>query len=158
MSEPEIKTILCAVDFSEHSATVADYANLLAKNMHARVVALYVAPALSQYVGFNVPPDSIENFVGEIASGAKKTMKAFLEERLPGIDVKGEVTTGDPSEEILRVAEYEHADIIIMATHGRTGIDRFLFGSVAEKVVKSAPVPVLTVRRNDEEDDKEGEA
>ena len=154
MPAPEIKTILCAVDFSEHSATVADYANVLAQNMNARVVALYVAPTLSQYVGFNVPPDSIENFVGEITSGAQKTMQAFLDERLPGIKAKGEVSTGEPAEEILRIAKLEKADIIIMATHGRTGIDRLLFGSVAEKVVKNAPVPVLTVRRHEEAENK----
>ena len=71
---PRIKKILCAVDLSEHSKMVAEYATALAKAFDAKIIVLYAAPSLSQYVGFHVPPSSIENFVGEIVSGAEASM------------------------------------------------------------------------------------
>lgn len=141
-----IKKILCAVDFSDHSPVVADYASTLAKTMGAEILCLYVAPSLDQYVGFHVPPSSIENFVGEIVSGADSTMETFIAENFKDVTVNGKVVTGYAAEEILSLSESEGADMVVMGTHGRAGIDRILFGSVAEKVVKSAKCPVLTVR------------
>ncbi|MBG0776899.1 MAG: universal stress protein [Desulfovibrionaceae bacterium] len=141
-----IKKILCAVDFSDQSVMVADYAVELAKAMDAKVIVVYVAPSMSQYVGFHVAPNSIESFVGEIVSGAEKTMDNFLAENFAGMQVEGRVVTGYAAEEILNVADDEAVDMIVMGTHGRKGIDRILFGSVAEKVVKSAIQPVLTIR------------
>ena len=145
----DIKKILCAVDFSEYSPIVADYAKMMAKCSGAKVLVLYVAPSLSQYVGFHVPPSSIESFVGEIVTGAEDTMNAFVKEHFDGLDVEGKVVTGYPAEEILGIVEDEHCDMVVMGTHGRKGIDRILFGSVAEKVVKSSVAPVLTVRPTD---------
>ena len=78
----EIKKILCAVDLSEHSKDVAEYAVLLAKGLNASVVVVYTAPSLSQYVGFHVPPNTIENFVGEIVSGAETVSYTHLLARL----------------------------------------------------------------------------
>lgn len=141
-----IKKIMCAVDFSEMSSTVASYAQYLGKSLNASVKVVYVAPSLSQYVGFHVPPTSIESFVGEIVSGAEKTMDTFLQENFKDIDVTGKVLSGYAAEEILNYAREEEIDIIIMGTHGRKGIDRVLFGSVAEKIVKSASIPVMTIR------------
>ena len=142
----EIKKILCAVDLSEHSRAVAEYATTLAKATGASVVVVYTAPSLSQYVGFHVPPNTIENFVGEIVTGAEKSMESFVAENFPGVDAKGQVLIGYAAEEIINRAEDEKVDLIIMGTHGRKGIDRILFGSVAEKVVKNAKQPVLTIR------------
>ncbi|MFV0350534.1 MAG: universal stress protein [Halodesulfovibrio sp.] len=141
-----ITKILVAVDFSDHSKYIADYAKLLATKLDAALVVVYAAPSLSQYVGFHVPPNSIESFVGEIVSGAEKSMDAYLAENFGGLQAIGKVVTGYAAEEILATAEQENADMIVMGTHGRKGIDRILFGSVAEKVVKGANIPVLTVR------------
>ena len=69
-----------------------------------------------------------------------------MTENFEGVDAKAEVVVGYAAEEIITIAEKEGADMIIMGTHGRKGIDRILFGSVAEKVVKNSPVPVLTIR------------
>jgi len=143
---PDIKKILCAVDFSDSSRIVAEYAATFAQSLGAQVVVLYVAPSLTQYVGFHVPPSSIESFVGGIVDGAEQTMEKFIEEHFKGLSATGKVTTGYAAEEILTVAQENSADMIVMGTHGRKGIDRILFGSVAEKVVKSAPIPVFTVR------------
>lgn len=142
----DIRKILCAVDLSDHSKDVAAYAVLLAKRMGASVTVVYTAPSLSQYVGFHVPPNTIENFVGEIVTGAEKSMEAFVNEHFAGVEARGQVLIGYAAEEIINRAHEEQVDIIIMGTHGRKGIDRILFGSVAEKVVKNADMPVLTVR------------
>lgn len=142
----QIKKLMCALDFSEFSPRVADYAVTLARQFGAEIVVLYAAPSLAQYVGFHVPPTSIEAMVGEIVSGAEKTMDEFMTEHFQGVAATGKVVTGYAAEEILRVAEEEKADLIVMGTHGRKGIDLILFGSVAEKVVKSSTIPVLTIR------------
>ncbi|GAB6177188.1 universal stress protein [Desulfobaculum senezii] len=142
----QVNKILCAVDFSDYSPSVAEYAQALAKCMSAEVVVLYVAPSLNQYVGFHVPPSSIETFVGEIVSGAESTMNEFIEKNFTDVPVTGRVGTGYAAEEILEAAQTEGVDMIVIGTHGRKGIDRILFGSVAEKVVKSAACPVLTIR------------
>ena len=151
----QFKKILCAVDFSDHSPKVADYAITLAKCTGARLMCVYVAPSLSQYVGFHVPPSSIEAFVGEIVAGADASMKAYLDTHFKGCDVEGKVLVGYPAEEILNLAEDEGADLIIMGTHGRKGIDRILFGSVAEKIVKSSSCPVLTIRPEPGQEDQD---
>lgn len=145
---PSIKKILCAVDLSEHSKMVADYAITLAKALDAEIVVLYTAPSLSQYVGFHVPPSSIENFVGEIVTGAEQSMQEFISEVFtdPTVKVEGKILSGYAAQEIIGYATSNGMDIIVMGTHGRTGIDRMLFGSVAEKVVKTATMPVMTVR------------
>lgn len=143
---PQLQKIVCALDLSEHSKVVADYATMMAKMSGASIVAVYAAPTLTQYTGFHVPPNTIDSFVGEIVSGAEKAMATFIAEHFSGVDVKSEVVVGYAAEEILALAENEKADIIVMGTHGRKGIDRILFGSVAEKVVKNSSLPVLTIR------------
>ena len=90
--------------------------------------------------------------MGEIVSGAEKSMEAFVAENFAGVDAKGHVLIGYAAEEILSRAEEEKVDLIVMGTHGRKGIDRILFGSVAEKVVKNASMPVLTIRPTYEEE------
>ena len=143
-----IKKILCAVDLSDHSAQVAEYAALFASKCDAEVEVVYVAHTLSQYTGFKVPQSDIHSFVGEIVSGAQASMNAFVAQHFEGIKATGEVMVGYASDEILGKAKKDNVDLIIMGTHGRKGIDRILFGSVAEKVVKNSEVPVLTIRPN----------
>ena len=142
----QLHKILCAVDLSEHSRQVAQYAAMLAKSAGAHLIVIYTAPSLSQYVGFHVPPNTIETFVGEIVSGAEKAMESFVAENFAGLPVTSRVLIGYAAEEIINRAEEENVDMIVMGTHGRTGIDRILFGSVAEKVVRTAKQPVLTIR------------
>jgi len=142
----QLTKILCAVDLSEHSKRVAQYAAMLARATGAQLTVMYTAPSLSQYVGFHVPPNTIDNFVGEIVSGAEKAMETFVTENFAGLSVTSKVLIGYAAEEIINRANEENVDMIVMGTHGRKGIDRILFGSVAEKVVKNAQQPVLTVR------------
>ncbi len=149
---PELKKIVCALDLSEQSEQVASYAVMLAKLSGASVTAVYAAPTLTQYTGFHVPPNTIDNFVGEIVSGAERSMSDFVCKHFQDVEARGVVVVGYAAEEILALAEAEKADLIVMGTRGRKGIDLILFGSVAEKVVKNAKCPVLTIRPNDGEE------
>ncbi len=142
----QIAKILCAVDFSQHSDQVAAYAATLAKAFGAEIIAVYAAPDLAQYDNLHVSPTTLEGTLDEIFSGAEKNMEHFVPAAFNGVNVQGVVVTGDPAEEILEMAHSSDADMIIMGTHGRKGIERILFGSVAEQVVKSATIPVLTIR------------
>ena len=150
---PVLKKILCAIDLSEQSESVAEYAVMLARLADASIVAVYAAPTLTQYTGFHVPPNTIDNFVGEIVSGADKSMSEFVAQHFAGVDARGVVVVGYAAEEILAVAEKEQVDLIVMGTRGRKGIDLILFGSVAEKVVKNAACPVVTIRPTDGEEE-----
>jgi nucleotide-binding universal stress UspA family protein len=141
-----IKKILCAVDFSEASAQVAEYAKTLAKCLGSEIVCLYVAPSLVQYTNFDVASTSIDKVVCEIVNGAQRTMDEFIARHFPGAAATGRVVTGYAAEEILAEAEKTQAGMVVMGTHGRIGLKRILFGSVAEKVVKTASCPVLTIR------------
>ncbi|GAB6887475.1 universal stress protein [Desulfothermus okinawensis JCM 13304] len=147
MEKKEIKRILCAVDFAEYSKELVSYAVTLQQAFDADLDIIYVAPTLSQYVGFQISPSSIENFVGEIIQGAEETMEKFIKENFAdNPKVSGKVITGYAAEEIINYSKENNIDLIVMGTHGRKGIDRILFGSVAEKVVKSSNIPVLTIR------------
>lgn len=137
---PTLKTLLCAVDFSESSPRVADYAAALAAATKAEVVCLYVAPSLAEYVGFNVPQASLDSFVDDVVTSAEQSMTEFTAAYFKDIPVRGLVLAGYPAEEILRAADKHHADLIVMGTHGRTGIDRIIFGSVAERWSRPRPV------------------
>ena len=148
----QIKTIVCALDFSEVSPKVADYARTLAELCGARIVALYVAPSLTQYVEFHVQASYIDDFVTGIVSGATDTMESFIKEYFPGVSVESRVVSGYAAEEIVSVAEEVGADLIVLGTHGRKGIDKILFGSVAEKVIKTAKAPVLSMRPEGKDD------
>lgn len=142
----DIQKIFCAIDFSGHSAKVAEYTRMLALCMSAEVVVFYAAPTLEHYAGFDVPASKLNAVVGDIISGAEKSMDDFVEKHFAGLKVTPKVVSGYPADEILAMSAAEDCDLIVIGTHGRKGLDRLLFGSVAEKVVKSATRPVLTVR------------
>ncbi|GAB1409475.1 universal stress protein [Desulfovibrionales bacterium] len=138
--------ILCPVDFSDVSPAIAQTAREFALKFGAEVVVVYVAPSMIQYEIFDLPAASLPQLVGDIVSGAEKNMAEFVNKHFAGVAATGKVISGDAADAIVNLALSEGAGIIIMATHGRQGINRLLFGSVAEKVVKTSTVPVLTIR------------
>ncbi|WP_045216780.1 universal stress protein [Desulfonatronovibrio magnus] len=142
----EIKTILCAIDFSEISSKIASYAQEIAVALNAKVHVLYVAPTIDQYSYFRIPPTDFQTYVNEAFVDAEIRMESFIKDNFDFLDVTGNVLAGYSSEIILDFARIENIDLIVMGTHGRTGFSRMLLGSVAERVVKSAQVPVITIR------------
>ena len=143
---PMVKKILCAVDFSEATPVVAKWAAEQARNSGAELLVMYVVPDLGRYSNFHIRNDRIEDMVQSILDGARQNMEDCLAKHFPDIEAQGLLATGYAPEEILKASQEHDCDLIVMGTHGRKGIDRIIFGSVAEKVVKTSPVPVLTIR------------
>lgn len=141
-----IRKILCALDLSELAPEVVEYTIKVAKAFDAEVLAIYVTPPLTQYAAFETQPQALEVFVDEVSVEAGKTMQEVVAHDFQGIKARGKVVIGYPSDEIIKTADAENVDLIIMGTHGRQGMDLFIFGSVADKVVKNAEMPVITVR------------
>lgn len=140
-------TILFATDFSENSDHAFDYAYTLARNFNARLIVIHVINEPVDLRGFYVPHISFEKLEKEIEEGAEKMMDKFCRTRMPDFNnYETFIVAGVPYEEILKKAAEEKASLIVLGTQGRSGIDHFLFGSTAERVVRKAACPVMTVR------------
>lgn len=139
------ETILFPVDFSPVSEKIVPVVREMAARFQAKVHVLFVARVFEHLGSIYVPHPSIKTIQAELAEGARKKLDEFLQEHFQGLPAEGQVVSGDPAEEILKFAGARGVDLIIMGTHGRKGLERIVFGSVAERVVKGASVPVLTV-------------
>ncbi len=143
----EFKNILVATDFSESSDLAFDYALSLAKKFDARLLVVHVINEPVDLRGFYVPHISFEKLEEEIEEGAKKMMEKFCRTHLHDYEnYDSFIVPGIPYDEIIKKAGEENADLIVIGTHGRTGLDHVLFGSTAEKVVRRSPTPVMTIR------------
>jgi nucleotide-binding universal stress UspA family protein len=139
--------ILTAVDFSENSDYAFDYALTLANQFNAELTIIHVINEPVDLRGFYVPHISFEQLEKEIEESAVKMMATFCSSKLGAFtNYKTSIVTGIPCDEIIAAADKNDASLIVLGTHGRTGLDRILFGSTAERVVRSAGCPVLTVR------------
>ena len=135
--------ILLPTDGSEGMATVVDHARQLAEVHGATLHVLFVAntTALS-----DLPLESSwEGVSSALRKQGQQATDAALEQ-IGDVATETAVVDGSPSKEIVNYAEQNDCDVIVMGTHGRSGVDRLLLGSVAGRVVRSAPVPVMTVR------------
>ncbi len=146
------KQILCPVDFSDYSDYAMRYAALLALKFEARLTLLHVvAPIMVPLPGDALVPPMRQADIADIADACKERLsKTAGDLNASGVAVECRVANGVPYIEIIRVAEELHADMIVMGTHGRTGLAHMMIGSVAERVVRKAPCPVLTVKRHAE--------
>jgi nucleotide-binding universal stress UspA family protein len=142
-----IKRILVPIDFSPNSIRALDYAIELGKPFKTRLSVLYVV----EPIYYAVPDFTGSPAMGELLIEQMGTARAQLA-RLAGqyakrrIKLQALLETGTAYEAIVETAKQIKADLIAMATHGRTGVSHLLLGSVAERVVRTAPCPVLTLR------------
>jgi nucleotide-binding universal stress UspA family protein len=142
----EIRKILFPVDLSESSAKIVPYVQITAKKFEAQLHILFAARIFQYFSGLYVPPSSIDRFQKEILEGAEKRLHEFVDEHFSAFaDTKATVAAGDPAEEIINYIKDQHINLVIMGTHGRKGMDKIFFGSVADRIVKTAPVPVMVV-------------
>lgn len=132
---------------SDYSLAALEYAVSFGLLYNSRIFLLHVADALPPVLSLHGPDLEGDVYRGRAENGAKKELESFIAQHLEsGLHVTPVVRVGVPADEIVNFARDERMDIIIMATHGRTGLRHIVMGSVAEKVVRSAAVPVLTVK------------
>ena len=140
------KKILFPVDFSDVSPKIAPWVRMVAERFEAQIHLLFVARRLAYFSDVYVTPVAIESFEGGVIKGWETKMEEFVEmhfEKYPAI--KPKVLLGDAADRILNYILSEGIDLVIMGTHGRKGLERILFGSVADRVIKMSPVPVLSI-------------
>jgi len=144
--------ILVLLDGSELAEVVFPYAEELAGKLDLDVILLHVySPALSDYVPMHrVYIDRAASTIKDKAKEARKRLG--IKTKAKPVSVHGELATGYHADEILRYADENNVDLILMATHGRSGIKRWTMGSVADKVLRASTVPVLLVRAGIEEE------
>ncbi|MBN1103127.1 MAG: universal stress protein [Deltaproteobacteria bacterium] len=146
-----IKNILCPTDLSDPSFEALEAACELALHFSSMLIVIHVVPPIPPVTAdpmspgtFNVPPYQQQM---ELSESAKKVIEERIQQRVPEkVPVHIMVVMGDPADQIVTTAEDEKADLIVIATRGQTGLKRLVFGSVAEKVVRLAAQPVLTIR------------
>jgi nucleotide-binding universal stress UspA family protein len=140
-----IEHVLVPIDFSEYSDHALDYAITFARPLQARLTLLHVIESfpVSGVDVVTLPPD----YFLELEMAANRQMQSLLA-RVTTAGLKGEgvVVHGTPFRVITETAKERQVDLIIMGTHGRTGLRHLLLGSVAERVVRLAPCPVLVAR------------
>lgn len=155
---PDFRTILHPTDFSGLSEEAFRVACSLARASNGRLIVVHVAPMATVYGGIvpGVPTDptvyqhALEKRLREIQPAecepSKGPTMAEAASPRPGLLVEHRLREGDAAQEILQVAEEVDADLIVLGTHGRSGLSRLLMGSVAEAVLRDAPCAVITVK------------
>ncbi len=151
----KIKKIMVAVDFSEYSPQVVDYAGRLAEDMAAELIFVNVINQrdinMVKQVAVYTDKISVTSYVDGLRQDRTQEMQKLLEEnnctRIPNRLI---IKTGTPFEALVRTAEEEKVDLVVMGTKGRGNIAGILFGSQAEKMFRHCPVPLLSIREKNE--------
>lgn len=146
-----IKTVVSPIDFSDNSGLIAESAAYMAGTFGAALHIVFIVQNFEDYSGFFVPQMNVPNIEHELFVGAEEQMEKFVGDHNEIFEEAGvkeivhKVIVGDVSEKIIEYSVDVDGDIIVMGTHGYKGLERIMFGSVADKVVKSANCPVLTI-------------
>ncbi|MDI6804675.1 MAG: universal stress protein [Bacteroidota bacterium] len=147
-----LKKILVPIDFSDFSKNALKYAVPFAKQFGAEIILVYVVEPTIYPADFSFGQVGFPSMEAEIYKRGKTELDKLAEKEIQGIvQARTRVETGKPFVEINRVAKEEEVDLIIIATHGHTGVEHIIFGSTAEKVVRKAPCPVLSIRTPEHE-------
>ena len=152
----KIRSILLPTDFSECARRAVPVAADLARLLGARVICLHVVEPVVPPVGWAPMAGALPatDFGEQLDESAERELPAFSGgEEFEGLDVEESVAHGEPAAEIVRVARERGAGLIVISSHGRTGLGRILFGSTAEAVVRHAHCPVLVVKPPAEKDE-----
>jgi nucleotide-binding universal stress UspA family protein len=154
----KISSILLPTDFSECANYALSYASEFAREAGAAIICVHVIEPVVPTVGYSgvtepLPMTDISEQLEE--SATRELPKIAKHEACAGLVVEEVIAHGDAASEIVRVARERHVDLIVIASHGRTGLGRILFGSTAEQVVRHAPCPVLVVKPPPEEESEQ---
>jgi nucleotide-binding universal stress UspA family protein len=146
-----IKQVVTPIDFSDNSRLIANSSVFMAGKYGAAIDLIFVVQNFEDYSGFFVPQMHVPNLEEELMTGAEERMTTFIDELKVdcsefGVkEIRNKVLIGDVAEQIVEYATGIEADLIIMGTHGYKGLEKIMFGSVADKVVRSALCPVTTI-------------
>ncbi|MBL1214088.1 MAG: universal stress protein [Ignavibacteriae bacterium] len=142
-----VKSILVPIDFSDYSKGALKYAVEVAKIFNAKMNLIYVIEPVVYPSDFSMGQVSIPAVDNNAYERSQEELKKLAEQEIDSsIEVEVIIKSGKPFVEINEYATENDIDLIIIATHGHTGVEHLLFGSTAEKVVRKAPCPVLTLR------------
>jgi len=143
----ERRKILIPVDFSQPSKKAIAWAFEYAQKVPAQLHVLHVVEKHLQFSDLSAGMDTLKSELEEIRTEAESQLSQLASTQRQSVgQVRQHVATGKPADEIVRVATELGVDMIVMGTHGLTGVERVIIGSVAEKVVRRAPCTVVTVK------------
>ena len=145
----DVRTILLPTDFSECAAHAVPAAASLARLMQARMICLHVIEPIVPTVGWTpvAEPLPVADISEQLETSATRELPKISQcEECEGLDVEDLIVHGEAASEIVRVARERAVDMIVISSHGRTGLGRILFGSTAESVMRHAHCPVLVVK------------
>src|SRR5882724_10524664 len=145
----QVRSILLPTDFSECGNFALSYATSLARTFGARIICVHVIEPIVPTVGYTGMTEPLED------SAERELPKIAECDECAGLDVEELIVHGEAATEIARVAKERDVDLIVIASHGRTGLGRILFGSTAEAVVRHASCPVLVVKPPQEKEAKQ---
>ncbi|MFN2499790.1 MAG: universal stress protein [Pyrinomonadaceae bacterium] len=150
-----IRSILLPTDFSEWGDYALSYAASLARTFGASIVCVHVIEPMVPTVGYSgmTDPLPIADIADQLEDSAERELPKFAKrEECAGLEVEEVIVHGEAAAEIVRVAKERSVDLIVVSSHGRTGLGRILFGSTAEAIVRHAHCPVLVVKPAKEEE------
>lgn len=153
-AEPRInlKRILVPIDFSDHSKRALNYAIPFAEHFGASIDLIYVVEPTIYPADFSFGQAGFPNVEEELRTSGANELESLIKKQIAGrVPARKVIRTGKPFYEIIEYAREAGIDLIIIATHGHSGMEQILFGSTAEKVVRKAPCPVLVVRTGEHE-------
>lgn len=144
----KLQRILCPVDFSEFSAKAYEYACSLASHYNARLSLMHVIEPLAITYPYFTYPDTLDQIYSDMGANAREHLAKLINEHpINGVRPEPMVKNGPVAYSILALGEAQAADLIVMGTHGRQGLEHAAMGSVTEKVMRTARCPVLAVRK-----------
>jgi nucleotide-binding universal stress UspA family protein len=142
-----VKKILVPIDFSDYSINALHYSVNFAEHFKAKIYLVYVVEPAVYPADFSMGQVSIPAMDVDLTNRAKEELdKLAKSEFIEHVETEVIIKSGKPFIEIIETASEKDIDLIIISTHGHTGVEHLLFGSTAEKVVRKAPCPVLTLR------------
>lgn len=142
----EFDKVLFPADLTESSEKIAPYVRMIGKKFEAQIHLLFAVRAFEHFANIYVPSQSIIQFETEAIKGAQKRLCEFVGQHFDEFPAtQTAVVSGDPTTRIISYIGLQHIDLVIMGTHGRKGMEKIIFGSVADGVLKTSPVPVIVV-------------
>ncbi len=144
----EVRSILVPVDFSTHAREALRYAKVLAEFFDARLDLLHVIEDTLHPAFYGLTVHSVYDVVPDLSEKAEERLRTFYweTEGVPVSEVRFKALAGKPARTVAKYAAQEGTDLIVIATHGLTGLEHYFMGSVAERVVRRAPCPAFTVK------------